>query len=110
MTDFVKKLRAKGYTARELATRWNLLPRQISRIGKAPKQMHLDALDGLPGKYEHDGKAREKLVPVYGCFVASDIYHDPYPDCVINNDKRSECSHSEGLPRKEDCEYWRVVK
>ncbi len=50
MTDFVKKLRAKGYTARELAARWSLLPRQISRIGKAPKQMHLDALDGLPEK------------------------------------------------------------
>jgi hypothetical protein len=50
MTGFVKKLRAKGYTARELAARWSLLPRQISRIGKAPKQIHLDALAGLPSK------------------------------------------------------------
>ena len=54
MHDYVKALRGKGYTASEVAERWGVTPRQVSRIGKNPKQIHLDALDGLP-----DRKKRE---------------------------------------------------
>jgi len=50
MTDFVKKLRAKGWTARELAERWGVSPRRISQIGKNPTQKDWDALAGLPDK------------------------------------------------------------
>jgi transcriptional regulator len=50
MTDFVKKLRAKGLTAQELAERWGITPRQISNIGKNPSVMNIDALNGLPEK------------------------------------------------------------
>ena len=50
MTDFVKKLRAKGWTAKELAERWGILPRQISNIGNNPKKIHFDALAGLPDR------------------------------------------------------------
>jgi len=48
MTDYVKALRTKGWSAKKVAERWGLLPRQISRIGNNPKQIHLDALEGLP--------------------------------------------------------------
>lgn len=44
MTDFVKALRQKGWSAKDVAARWDLLPRQLSRIGKNPKRVHLDAL------------------------------------------------------------------
>jgi hypothetical protein len=98
MTDFVKKLRAKGYTARELAARWSLLPRQISRIGKAPKQIHLDALAGLP----------DKVVEKCGCCICETTII--FPTCVIDVDKIKYCSHAMVGMEKEDCEYWRVVK
>ena len=52
MTDFVKTLRSKGWSAKELAERWGITPRQVSNIGKNPSQMNLDALDGLPCKTE----------------------------------------------------------
>jgi len=50
MTRFVKALRQKGWIAKDVAKRWGLLPRQLSRIGKRPKQIHLDALAGLPDR------------------------------------------------------------
>ncbi len=50
MTEFVKALRQKGWSAKEVAERWGLLPRQLSRIGSNPKQIHLDALAGLPDR------------------------------------------------------------
>jgi transcriptional regulator len=50
MTEFVKRLRAKGWTAQALAKHWGVTPRQISNIGKDPKQMHWDALECLPVK------------------------------------------------------------
>lgn len=50
MTDFVRELRAKGWTAKEVAERWGMLPRQLSRIGSKPKQIHWDALAGLPDR------------------------------------------------------------
>lgn len=48
MTDYVAKLRAKGWTAKELAERWGISPRRISQIGGAPTQKDWDALAGLP--------------------------------------------------------------
>ena len=54
MTEFVKALRRKGWSAQEVAERWGLLPRQLSRIGKAPKQIHWDALAGLPDRHTID--------------------------------------------------------
>lgn len=50
MTPFVKALRLKGWSAKEVAKRWGILPRQMSNIGKRPKQMHMDALAGLPDR------------------------------------------------------------
>lgn len=52
MTDFVRLLRKKGWTAKEVAARWGIKPRQISRIAKMPRRLHLDALAGLPDKKE----------------------------------------------------------
>lgn len=48
MTEFVKKLRVKGWTAQELAKRWGVSPRRISQIGNDPHQKDWDALAGLP--------------------------------------------------------------
>lgn len=50
MTDFVKALNRKGWSAKNVAKRWGVLPRQISRVGKNPKQKDWDALEGLPDK------------------------------------------------------------
>lgn len=50
MTEFVNQLRAKGWTAQELAKRWGVSPRRISQIGAAPTQKDWDALVGLPDK------------------------------------------------------------
>ena len=50
MTEFVKALRLKGWSAQEVAERWNMLPRQLSKIGNRPKKIHLDALAGLPDR------------------------------------------------------------
>jgi len=50
MTDYVKKIRAKGWMAQELAKRWGVSPRRISQIGNNPSQKDWDALTGLPTK------------------------------------------------------------
>ena len=54
MTPFVKALRLKGWSAKQVAERWGMLPRQLSRIAKEPKQIHLDALAGLPDLTKKD--------------------------------------------------------
>lgn len=56
MTDFVNQLRVKGWTAQELAKRWGVTPRQLSRIAAAPKQIHWDALSGIPDKNLNKGR------------------------------------------------------
>ena len=38
MTEYVKALRAKGWSAQDLAERWGVSPRRISQIGNAPTQ------------------------------------------------------------------------
>lgn len=50
MTEYVKALRAKGWSAQELAERWGVSPRRISQIGNNPTQKDWDALAGLPCK------------------------------------------------------------
>jgi len=48
MTEYVKQLRVKGWTAQELAMRWGVSTSRISQIGAAPTQKDWDALAGLP--------------------------------------------------------------
>lgn len=48
MHHFTKKLKQKGWTLKELAERWGLQQRQMSNIAADPKQIHWDALLGLP--------------------------------------------------------------
>ena len=50
MKEFAKAARLKGWTMIELADRWSLTPRQLSRISADPKQVHWDALAGLPDR------------------------------------------------------------
>ena len=50
MTEYVKALRAKGWSAQDLAERWGVSPRRISQIGNAPTQKDWGALAGLPDK------------------------------------------------------------
>ena len=40
----------KGWTLLEVATRWGLSERQISRVAAAGKQRDIDAVNGLPDK------------------------------------------------------------
>jgi hypothetical protein len=48
--EFTVAAKSKGWQMQEVAERWGITPRQISRIAAAPKQIHWDALDGLPDK------------------------------------------------------------
>lgn len=50
MTDFVKALRRKGWSAKEVAERWGVTPRRISQIGNKPSRKDWDALAGLPNR------------------------------------------------------------
>jgi transcriptional regulator len=50
MTEYVKTLRKKGWTAQELAKRWGVSPRRISQIGNEPTQKDWDALAGIPNR------------------------------------------------------------
>lgn len=48
VTEFQRIANAKGWKFDEIAKRWELSERQLSRIADAPKQRDLDALLGLP--------------------------------------------------------------
>jgi len=61
MTKFVKALRLKGWSAKQVAERWDILPRQLSRIAQEPKQIHLDALAGLPNVKNDEERQNEKI-------------------------------------------------
>lgn len=50
MKEFAKVARAKCWNMNEIAERWGLTPRQLSRISATPKQVHWDALAGLPDR------------------------------------------------------------
>ncbi len=60
MTGYVKALRAKGWTAQELAERWGISPRRVSQIGNNPTQKDWDALAGLPCKPAKEEVERNK--------------------------------------------------
>jgi len=44
------KAEAKGYTKDDLGERWGIKERQMFNIMREPKQIHLDAVAGLPRK------------------------------------------------------------
>ena len=54
MNKFTEQAKAKGWTNKAIGERWGLKPRQMSNIAAEPKQIHLDALKGLPNQKEQD--------------------------------------------------------
>lgn len=50
MTAYTMALRKKGWQAKEVAARWGITPRQLSRVAKDPSQKDWDALAGLPDR------------------------------------------------------------
>lgn len=44
------KLQARGYTKEEIKKRWGIKERQYYNVLANPKQIHLDAVNGLPRK------------------------------------------------------------
>lgn len=48
ITEFQRIANAKGWTLIEVAQRWDLSERQMSRIAKSAKQRDIDAVTGLP--------------------------------------------------------------
>lgn len=49
-SKFKEIIKAKGYTLEDLAERWGFKIRWMYEIQKAPKPVHLDAVNGLPSK------------------------------------------------------------
>ncbi|TNV16080.1 hypothetical protein FH968_19755 [Buttiauxella sp. B2] len=49
VTQIQEIANSKGWTFEELAHRWEVSPRQMSRIAAAAKQRDIDAANGLPG-------------------------------------------------------------
>jgi len=47
---FHKRAREKGWLLEEIAKRWGISVRQMSRVANSPKQRDLDAVNGLPCK------------------------------------------------------------
>jgi hypothetical protein len=58
-TEFVRKLQLKGWSAKNTAERWGIEPRQLSRIAREPRQLHRDALEGLPVKAQEQRETGE---------------------------------------------------
>ena len=52
MTNFLRNIKAKGWTAKEVGERWGIKPRQMSNISRNPKVRDFDAVEGLPDKNE----------------------------------------------------------
>ena len=50
MNLFTKAAKAKGWKMQDLAERWGIKPRQMSNVAGSPKQIHWDALTGVPAK------------------------------------------------------------
>ena len=48
MNKLTQQIKAKGWLMKEIAERWSITPRQMSNISKEPKQVHFDAVEGLP--------------------------------------------------------------
>jgi hypothetical protein len=49
-TDFHKIAKEKGWLLGEIAERWGIGDRQMSRVANNPTQKDLDAVSGLPQK------------------------------------------------------------
>lgn len=49
-TEFRKAAEARGWKLRDIAERWGITARQMSRISAEPNQKDWDALAGLPAK------------------------------------------------------------
>lgn len=49
-TAFHEEAEKKGWQLKEIAERWDVTPRQLSRVANSPKQKDLDAVTGLPKK------------------------------------------------------------
>ena len=50
MTNFLRNIKAKGWTSKEVAKRWGITPRQMSNVSASPKVKDFDAVEGLPTK------------------------------------------------------------
>ena len=48
----------------------------------------------------------------YGCHIDEDSGEPVVSDCVLDNGRPQDCSYclENRIKRKEQCEYWRVVK
>jgi hypothetical protein len=47
-TPFHMKAKEKGWVLQDIAERWGISVRQMSRVANNPKQKDLDAVNGLP--------------------------------------------------------------
>ena len=48
--SFKESIKAKGYSKSDLMDRWGIKERQYYYILANPKQIHIDAVNGLPRK------------------------------------------------------------
>ena len=48
MTPFTAQAKANGWKMKDIAKRWGILPRQLSRVAANPSQRDWDSLAGLP--------------------------------------------------------------
>ena len=49
-SKFHNKAKERGWLLEEIAKRWRISVRQISRVANKPKQNDLDAVNGLPNQ------------------------------------------------------------
>ena len=74
MNEYTKVIKAKGWTAKDVAARWHVSSSTMTRICKSPKPKDLDALSGLPDNAgmsseelaERFHKHYEAMAPVFG--------------------------------------------
>lgn len=52
ITEFQQIANAKGWKFEEIAKRWGLSERQLSRVASSGKARDLDAVKGLPDKFK----------------------------------------------------------
>lgn len=48
----------------------------------------------------------------YGCHLESDIGEPVLPDCVLDYNRRKDCSYCMSHPeieRREQCEHWKII-
>jgi len=50
MTNLLRNIKDKGWTAKEVGERWGIKQRQMNNISRNPKVIHFDAVEGLPTK------------------------------------------------------------